>query len=228
MQKIVETVKVEVSKLLNNDNSGHGMDHINRVLSLSLDFSKKEKVDEKLVSLIALLHDVDDYKLFGEESAEKLINANRILDSISISKKEKEIILSEIKSIGYSKRLCGITPNTIEGKIVADADMCDALGAVGILRVINYGNKINRPFFNKEIFPSDEEEVKHYLKGNSSTVSFIIENLLQYKNNMLTNVGKEEAKKRHEFIVNFLYQYFNEQNEPEWIKYLDNYLKNNI
>lgn len=42
---------------------------------------------------------------------------------------------------------------------------------------------------------------------------------------MLTNAGKEEAKDRHKIIIDFLYNFFKEENASEWIKYLDNYLK---
>lgn len=60
--------KMAVEELLNNDNSGHGMDHINRVLALALKFAEKEAANETIVSLVALLHDVDDYGLFGSEN----------------------------------------------------------------------------------------------------------------------------------------------------------------
>lgn len=53
------------------------MDHIDRVLNLSLRFAKKEKANIEIVTLIALLHDVDDYKLFGMESA-KWLNVCKI------------------------------------------------------------------------------------------------------------------------------------------------------
>ncbi len=66
---MIEDVREKVNGLLNKDNSGHGMDHINRVLDLSLKFAEKEDGNKIIVSLIALLHDVDDYKLFGMESA---------------------------------------------------------------------------------------------------------------------------------------------------------------
>ena len=49
--------------------------HINRVLDLSLKFAEKENANKYIVSLIALLHDADDYKLFGMENAEKLTKA---------------------------------------------------------------------------------------------------------------------------------------------------------
>jgi HD superfamily phosphodiesterase len=42
---MIENVKQEVKKLLNKDNFGHGMDHIDRVLNLSLRFAKKEKAN---------------------------------------------------------------------------------------------------------------------------------------------------------------------------------------
>ncbi len=51
---MIEKVKIQVSELLDKDNSGHGMEHINRVLELSLKFAKKEKGNKDIVSLIAI------------------------------------------------------------------------------------------------------------------------------------------------------------------------------
>lgn len=62
---MIEKIKIQVDNLLKRDNSGHGMDHVDRVLKLSLRFAEKENADKYIVSLIALLHEVDDYKLFG-------------------------------------------------------------------------------------------------------------------------------------------------------------------
>ena len=45
-------------------------------------FAEKENANKYIVSLIALLHDADDYKLFGRENAEKLTNAKIIMDDI--------------------------------------------------------------------------------------------------------------------------------------------------
>ena len=39
---MVEDVRKKVVELLSKDDSGHGMDHINRVVDLSLKFAKKE------------------------------------------------------------------------------------------------------------------------------------------------------------------------------------------
>lgn len=135
---MIEQVKEKVNELLNKDNSGHGMEHINRVLNLSLKFVEKENGNKTIVSLIALLHDVDDYKLFGMDNAKNLTNAKRIMRECNVDENIQEQVCSSLNNIGYSKRLKGCIPTTLEGKIVSDADMCDALGANGIIRVYPY------------------------------------------------------------------------------------------
>lgn len=223
---MIEEVKEQVYKLLNKDNSGHGMDHINRVLDLSLKFADKEHANREIVSLIALLHDVDDYKLFGIENAENLTNAKRIMSECSIDDEIQNKVCSELKCIGYSKLLEGFRPKTIEGQVVSDADMCDALGSNGILRVYTYSLKNGKPFFDRNIFPIEDMTADKYTKRCAdSSVCHIFEKILKLKNLMITDSGKEEAKERHQIIVDFLYHLFNEENAPEWTKYLDEYLK---
>ncbi len=223
---MIEKVKQEVKEILDKDNSGHGMDHINRVLDLSLKFAKKENANEEVVSLIALLHDVDDYKLFGADNAEKLTNAKRIMNDCNVDKEIQKQVCDALKNIGYSKRLKGCIPTTIEGKIVSDADMCDALGANGILRVHSYTIKNGKPFFDRNVFPVENMSAEKYTrKCADSSVCHIFEKILKLKDLMLTNSGKEESKSRHQIVVDFLYHLFEEENALEWKKYLDDYLK---
>ena len=222
---MIEEVKEQVYKLLNKDNSGHGMDHINRVLDLSLKFADKEHANREIVSLIALLHDVDDYKLFGIENAENLTNAKRIMSECAIDDEIQNKVCSELKCIGYSKLLEGFRPKTIEGQVVSDADMCDALGSNGILRVYTYSLKNGKPFFDRNVFPIEDMTADKYTKRCAdSSVCHIFEKILKLKNLMITDSGKEEAKERHQIIVDFLYHLFNEENAQEWTKYLDEYL----
>lgn len=221
---MIEKVKKQVSELLNKDNSGHGMDHINRVLELSLKFAEKENANKDIVSLIALLHDVDDYKLFGMNNAENLTNTKKIMENCNVDKNTHEQVCLALSNIGYSKRLKGFCPTTLEGKIVSDADMCDALGANGILRVYTYSLKNGKPFFNKDIFPIENISAE----CADSSVCHIFEKILKLKSLMLTKSGKEEAKSRHQIIVDFLYHLFDEENVPECTRYLNEYLKGNV
>ncbi len=223
---MIDKVKECVYLLLKENNDGHGMEHINRVLELSLKFADIEHADKDITALIALLHDVDDYKLFGIECSEKLTNAKKIMKDCAIDTKIQEQVILSLKNFGYGKRLNGCYPTKIEGKVVSDADMCDGLGVSGILRTHAYGIKHNRPFFDKNIFPIEDMTAEKYTRDCAdSSVCHIFEKILKLKDLMLTDAGKKEAESRYNIVVEFLYHLFAEENATEWIEYLDNYLK---
>ncbi|MDE6584154.1 MAG: HD domain-containing protein [Anaeroplasmataceae bacterium] len=223
---MIEEVRKQVCKLLDKDNSGHGMEHVDRVFHLSMKFAEIESANNDVVALIALLHDVDDYKLFGMESAENLTNARHILNQCSIADNIQEQVLNAIKTIGYSNRLKGICPITLEGKIVSDADMCDSIGATGILRSYQYNLAHGNKFFDKNIFPTINISASEYMAKKAGTVvTHMFEKLLKLKDLMLTDSGKKEAIERHNIMIQFLYHFFEEENVPEWIDYLEDYLK---
>ncbi len=222
---MIDEVKKQVYELLDKDDSGHGNDHINRVLDLSLKFAQNEKANKDVVALIALLHDVDDYKLFGKENAENLTNAKIIMNKAAIPDDIQRQVLASLKCIGYSKLLRGFRPTTIEGKIVSDADMCDGLGVNGILRVYKYSMKNGKTFFDKNIFPIEDITADKYTsRCADSSVCHIFEKILKLKDLMLTESGKKEAQGRHQIVVDILYHLFEEENVPEWTQYLNEYL----
>lgn len=225
---MIENVRGLVYRLLKNDNSGHGIEHMDRVLKLALKFAKDEGANLEIVTLASLLHDVDDYKLFGNENAEELNNARKILDESKIDDNIKQEVLTIIGTMGYSKLLKGIRPVSIEGKIVSDADMCDAIGANGILRVYTYSSKNGKPFFDKNIYPIEDMSADKYTRKVADTsVCHIFEKILKLKNLMMTKSGKQEAIKRHDLVIKFLQNLFEEENAEDWISYLNTYNKNN-
>lgn len=228
-----EEVRNKVYELLKEETSGHGIDHIERVYNLAIKFAKKEKADAEIVGLAALLHDVDDYKLVGISNADKFINAKRIMKEVNVSAEKQERIIEIIKNMGYSKSLKGIRPKTIEGMCVSDADMCDAIGASGVVRSIIYAvsSKGNGVIFDKNIYPNINITAEEYNSQGTTyetdgVINHCFEKILKLKSLMMTNAGKEEAATRHEFIISFLKEFFKEENAPEWLEFLENYLKN--
>ncbi len=225
---MVEKARKLVEELLQNEDSGHGMEHITRVYDLAMDFAEKENCNKELVALGALLHDADDYKLFGNQNQEQLTNTNRILNEIGADEKTKSTVLDIVANIGYTKRLKGKSPQTIEGKIVSDADMCDAIGANGLLRTHKYSLKHGNEFFYKDSWPVEDMDASKYTrKCAESATCHVFEKLLKLKGLMLTESGREEAKERHNFMIAFLRQLFKEENAKDWEEYLDKYLKDN-
>lgn len=219
-------IKDEVYKILSSDNSGHGINHINNVISLSNELSMNISCNKDIVYLIALLHDVDDYKLVGINNSNEFSNAKKLLNQYITDKDIINKVLTGIKEIGYSKRLEGIMPSSIEAMIVSDSDMLDAMGANGIIRSIEYNTSKHRQIFNKDLYPTINMNSLEYKNKNDSTmINHVFEKLLKLKEMMLTDKGRELAIERDKFMISFLYQYFKELNLNDWIKYLDEYIE---
>ena len=215
-------VKDKVFELLVKDKSGHGIDHVSRVHNLSLKFAKQENANNRTVSLTALLHDVDDYKLVGKKSAEQLFHAKDIMKKCGIDSNTQNDVLENIRRMGFSKYLKGIRPETLEGKIVSDADMCDGMGASGIIRSIVYSvsDKGNGVIFDRNIFPNiditaEEYNVKGTVHDTDNAINYFFEKLLKLKDIMLTKSGRKEGEKRQKIMIDFLRNFFEEENVDE-------------
>ena len=226
----IKIIREEATKLLDSDNSGHGMEHVERVVKLTEMIAETEKeANKNVVMAVALLHDVDDYKLFGDENAENLTNTKMILDKTTFTDEEKNKVLDSIKTIGYSKRLAGTVPYLIEAKIVSDADMLDGTGANGLLRTHQYNLDHHAPFFYRDIFPTlnmDSETYKS--ERGSSVVNHIFEKILRLPDLMLTEAGRKEAIIRYNFMIEFLKEYFREMEATEWLEYLEKYIRREL
>jgi len=227
-----DKVEMLVRELLSGDKSGHADDHVERVAQLAERFVSEcgEPVDVQEVLLTAWLHDVDDYKLVGREQAEKLENAKRIMAQAGVVGDLEKAVLESVAVIGYSKRLSGKRPQRLAGQLVSDADMCDAIGAVGIERALVYACHHGGRIFDPKIWPNVDLAAHEYnADGNThDTDGFInhfFEKLLKLKGLMLTKPGQKEAEDRHQIMVNFLRHYFREKNAPEWSEFLEKYLE---
>lgn len=227
----MELVLNEVKKLLDNEETGHGFDHVYRVCLLADKLAAEEGADREIVRLAALLHDADDYKLFGEESAKNLTNARRILNSAQIDEEKQQKVLNIIGTMGYTKSLKGIRPVTPEGKAVSDADMLDAIGALGIIRCLSYALRrcegATNQLFDKDVWPETDMTMEEARRPNRRADNFInhfFEKLLKLKFMMLTSAGRREAEKRHELMEVFLAGFFREQGLCDWEAYLHDYL----
>ena len=137
MENIIDKTIEYVKDFFEKDFSGHDFYHTLRVYNLAKYITKFEECDIELVYLGALLHDVNDYKLVEKEK-EPNYNATTFLKSLGFSNKKIEQICHIISQVSF-KGKDTVVPDTIEGKIVQDADRLDAIGAIGIARTFAYG-----------------------------------------------------------------------------------------
>lgn len=230
----LDELRARVCEVLGEDESGHGLDHVDRVYKLAVAFADEisgDIVDKNILTLGAYLHDVDDYKLVGHEHAKKLTNTRHILDKLNVREDDSATVLGIVSTIGYSKALRGIRPTSIEGKLISDADMNDALGVSGILRAFQYAvsDKGSGVVFNPTVWPNIEMTAEQYNaegtthKGDSF-VNHHYEKLLKLPEMMLTGPGKREALHRREVMSYLLREYYRENNVPEWIGFHDDFM----
>ena len=198
----LNSLKIEVKKHLEND-ATHDFNHIMRVYKNAQEICKKEKANKKLVLASVLLHDLVLYpksdKKSKNSSFESAKKAEEILKKYSLSKEEINIISEAIKDHSFSQNKI---PQSIEGKILQDADRLDALGAIGIARVFATGGSLNRPFYN----PHDPFCTKRKPNDTIWTIDHFFKKLFKLESLMNTKSGKIEAKKRTKVLKNFLNQ----------------------
>lgn len=223
---ILEKVKKEVALLMSHF-SGHGYDHIERVYAKACMIARQEGSNEFLVALAALLHDCDDYKFVGKEKALYLYNARKIMNEAGVSTDIQEQVCDIILKMGFSNALQGIVPTTKEGQIVSDADMLDAMGATAVVRTLEYAIRKNGIVFDKTIFPDTDLTVLKYQEkadARDTAINHFFDKLLKLPRFIITPMAHAEALQRQDMMITFLKHFFQENNCPEWVDYLEQYV----
>ena len=186
-EEIIEQALEFIKKLFQNNSDGHDAAHSIRVYTNARKIAEEyPECDLEVVSLAALLHDVDDHKLFDTVNN---MNARTFLKDRRVADEVIERICEVINGVSFSKNR-GKRPATLEGQIVQDADRLDAMGAIGIARTFAYGGKVGRPL---------EDSLRHF-----------DDKLLLLKDEMNTEAAKRIAEHRHKYMEEFLAKFHDE------------------
>lgn len=212
MKNLIENTVEFVKEKLKGAEAGHDWYHIERVWKLSQSIAETENCDLQVVELAALLHDIADPKFHNGDETLALKVSREFLESQQASAKVIENVLFIIKNISFKNR--GEVPADlpIELKIVQDADRIDAIGAIGIARTFNFGGFKNNLMYDPEIKPKLNMSKEEYKKSDGTTINHFYEKLLLLKDLMNTEKGKEIARERHDFMLQFLDRFYEEWN----------------
>lgn len=132
------------------DDSAHDKEHIYRVLYNALDIAQtEENVDYDVLICACLLHDIGRKEQFENPGvchamvgAEK---AFRFLLEHGFSEEFTQKVCACIRTHRYRK---DNLPQSIEAKILFDADKIDVSGAVGIVRTLVYKGQVGEPLYS--------------------------------------------------------------------------------
>ena len=193
--EILAETQAYIKKTFLDEGTGHDYFHIERVVTNAKKILETENADPFLVELAAWTHDVGDYKLHdGVDKSNELIT--EFLQTLQVEKETIDKVLEIVSQVSFSK---GNTPTTIEAKIVQDADRLDAIGAVGIARCFAYGGSVHNVLYNPYDNSKDASSVQHFY-----------DKLFKLKDLMNTETAKKIANKRHQFMENFIEEFYQE------------------
>ena len=187
---IIPATIAYIQDLFRGNSGGHDAAHSLRVYRNALRIAEGEPgCDMEIVALAALLHDTDDHKLFHTGNN---ANARSFLTARKVAPEKIERICEAINAVSFSQNR-GKRPETLEGKIVQDADRLDAIGAIGIARTFAYGGEHGRSL--------------------DASVAHFHEKLLLLEDELNTEAARRLAEPRHAFLERFLEEYEKESNQ---------------
>lgn len=209
-QETIDQTIQFVKKTLANAEGGHDWWHIYRVWQLAKKIAATEKTNLLVVELGALLHDIADAKFNNGDENIGPKKARDFLQSISVEEELITHVEKIIQNISFKGGNFEQAFNSTELTVVQDADRLDAMGAIGIARTFNYGGFKNRAIYNPNIQPNLSMSKEEYKNSTAPTINHFYEKLLLLKNRMNTTTGKTMAIHRHNYMKQFLEEFYKE------------------
>ena len=209
-QQIVDQTIAFVKETLQDAEGGHDWWHIYRVWKTAKTIAEEENADLFVVQLAALLHDIADSKFHdGDEEVGPRVAAE-FLGSVGVEEDVIRHVMQIIKNMSFKASLGKVSFDSIELRVVQDADRLDAIGAIGVARAFSYGGFKKRAFYDPEIAPNLNMSKEEYKNSSAPTINHFYEKLLLLKDKMNTTFGKQLASERHRFMEQYLDQFYAE------------------
>jgi uncharacterized protein len=208
METDMAEIKAFAEKCFSNSNGSHNWEHTCRVYNLCMHIGDKERADLEVLKIAAYLHDIgrsrqDKSKgtlCHAEKGAEM---AESFLDKYEIPEDQGKNIIHCIRSHRFRG---DVRPETLEAKVLFDADKLDAIGAIGIARAFQFAGEVGARFHNPDVEPEDTEP---YTEEDTGYREFRLK-LTKIKDRMLTDEGRRMAEERHAFMESFFKRFLEE------------------
>jgi uncharacterized protein len=209
---LLQKTRVFVRENMLGDGSAHDWWHIDRVVNYAMIIGRQEGADLLTVELGALLHDIADWKFSDGNTLAGPKLAKDWLEKFKLDKSTIDKIIEIVKYISFRGGTNKHKMQTIEGKVVQDADRLDSLGAIGIARAFSFGGYTGQPIYDPCVAVRSYkqfEDFREHLQENT-VINHFYEKLLLVKDRLNTETGRAIAKRRHEFMEKYLDEFYDE------------------
>ncbi len=204
---MLSRLKSEVRRRFRDAPGCHDWDHTTRVLRNARAIARGESggnvIDMAVVEAAAVLHDVARPEELCSEGkrCHAELGVGMSLEVLSTCGCLDPEFAAKVSECVRRHRFRGkqAKPETIEQKIVYDADKLDQLGAVGVGRAIHFSGRIGSVLHNSQKAAMASEA---YSKGDSAYREYLVK-LRHIPGKMLTSTGRCLAAERAEYMHNF-------------------------
>lgn len=200
---IIEQTRQYVSEVLADEPSTHDMFHIERVEDLCMRIREKEGGDEQVLRLAALLHDVGIVKEHQQGGDHAQYSAEIAQEFLTVAGADKGLIDHVTACIRSHRFSRGLEAQTLEAKILQDADRIDALGAVGIFRSLVSMGALRA--LRSSIGTVKETSTNAYMEDPlEGFYDYMEKKPFKILNTLNTDTGKKIALERINFMEEYL------------------------
>ncbi|MEN8252409.1 MAG: HD domain-containing protein [Patescibacteria group bacterium] len=216
----IDRIEQEAKTYFEGASGCHDWSHIERVRKLAFMIGEKENADLEIIEIAALLHDIGrkaemDSKA-KEKCGKKICHARegakesrKILSNYNIDAERIDNIAHCIETHRFRNEA---VPETIEAKVLFDADKLDSIGAVGVARDFLFAG-----YFGTALYTGNEEKLLEsgenfdYTKDDTAIMEYH-KKLKYVKDKLQTHTGKKIGEERHDFMVSFFERFWKEVN----------------
>lgn len=209
-EEIVNHTTDYVRERFEGEPSGHDWWHLYRVWKNSIIIGEHEDVDMHIVQLAALLHDIADWKFNNGNENIGLNAARELLGSLGEDEEVVTQVCEIIETLSFKGAGVINKMKTKEGEVVQDADYLDAIGAIGIARTFAYGGSAGRVMYDPSIKPEFHDSFESYKRSRGTVINHFYEKLLLIKDLLNTDTARNIAKRRQQFMEDFLKEFYQE------------------
>lgn len=210
--EIINQTKTYVQQTLEHAEGGHDWWHIRRVWGNAKLIAKGEQANHFVIELAALLHDIADAKFHDGDEEIGPATAGKWLQNLDVNAETIIHVQQIIRHMSFKASFGQVAFTSKEMQIVQDADRLDAIGAIGIARAFSYGGFKGRALYHPDIQPQLNLTKEEYKNTTAPTINHFYEKLLLLKDKMNTDTGRQIAQQRHDYMLQFLEQFYAEWN----------------
>lgn len=198
-----QQIELWFDKHYNGGDASHDVAHFRRVWHSAQQIASGQSVDLSVVLFASYFHDLVSLpKNHPDRARSSVLSAERTRQILArdfplFPSARHAAVAHAIEAHSFSAR---IAPQTLEAKIVQDADRLEALGAIGLARVFAVSGAMNAALFD-----ADDPFAEHRaLDDKAYALDHFQTKLLRLPETMQTAKGREMAQHNADFLVHFM------------------------